>query len=96
MSWVASSSGRIDCGGYVARDPDPADRRRNVITVTGVGRERAAELGRRVRASRTSSWNRSTTTRDGSSPRCCASFSTITDKGFPRCPPTSRTFMLVE
>ena len=34
----------------MARSPDPADRRRNVITVTGTGRERAAELAARVGA----------------------------------------------
>jgi MarR family transcriptional regulator, lower aerobic nicotinate degradation pathway regulator len=32
-------------GGFVERAPDPADRRRNVITITARGRTRLAELG---------------------------------------------------
>ncbi|WP_229069035.1 MarR family winged helix-turn-helix transcriptional regulator [Actinoplanes sp. DH11] len=32
----------------MARAPDPADRRRNVVTVTGAGRGREAELGVRL------------------------------------------------
>jgi DNA-binding MarR family transcriptional regulator len=31
-------------GGWVRRAPDPADKRRNVITVTALGEERLAEL----------------------------------------------------
>jgi DNA-binding MarR family transcriptional regulator len=37
-------------GGYVERRPDPADKRRNVVTITGRGRERAAELAARAEA----------------------------------------------
>jgi DNA-binding MarR family transcriptional regulator len=32
--------------GYVVRSPDPADRRRNVITLTASGRRRLGELSR--------------------------------------------------
>jgi hypothetical protein len=42
----AVRSSRSACG-YVERSPDPADRRRNVITVTAAGRRRAAELAGR-------------------------------------------------
>jgi DNA-binding MarR family transcriptional regulator len=33
-------------GGYAEREPDPQDRRRNIITITGAGRGRLAELDR--------------------------------------------------
>jgi DNA-binding MarR family transcriptional regulator len=33
-------------GGWVCRAPDPADKRRNVITITGDGERRLAELDR--------------------------------------------------
>jgi DNA-binding MarR family transcriptional regulator len=34
----------LERGGHVERAPDPDDRRRNVITMTGAGRERLDEL----------------------------------------------------
>lgn len=37
-------------GGYVERTPDPADKRRNVVTVTAAGRDRARQLGVRAEA----------------------------------------------
>jgi DNA-binding MarR family transcriptional regulator len=33
-------------GGYAEREPDPQDRRRNIITITETGRGRLAELDR--------------------------------------------------
>jgi DNA-binding MarR family transcriptional regulator len=44
---MVAALNELEAGGYVARDPDPADRRRNVITVTAAGRRRAAELAGR-------------------------------------------------
>jgi MarR family transcriptional regulator, lower aerobic nicotinate degradation pathway regulator len=38
----------LAAGGLVVRQPDAADRRRNVITVTGAGRRRLAELDERI------------------------------------------------
>ena len=35
-------------GGYAEREPDPQDRRRNIITITAAGRGRLAELDRIV------------------------------------------------
>lgn len=37
-------------GGLVERGPDPADRRRNVVSITVAGRQRLDELGRTVAA----------------------------------------------
>ena len=34
----------LEAGGWIRRTPDPADKRRNVITVTAAGRRRLAEL----------------------------------------------------
>ncbi len=48
LSDMVAALNELEAGGYVARDPDPRDRRRNVITVTGAGRARAAELTERV------------------------------------------------
>src|SRR4051794_1794862 len=48
LSDLVGALNELADGGYVARSPDPADRRRNVITITGPGRERAAELAVRV------------------------------------------------
>jgi MarR family transcriptional regulator, lower aerobic nicotinate degradation pathway regulator len=50
LSDMVTALNELETGGYVARSPDPADRRRNVITVTGAGRERAAELAERAAA----------------------------------------------
>lgn len=36
----------LEDGGWVRRTPDPADKRRNVITITELGRRRLAELDR--------------------------------------------------
>ena len=33
-------------GGYAEREPDPQDRRRNIVTITGAGRGRLSELDR--------------------------------------------------
>jgi len=41
---------RLQAEQLVDRQPDPADRRRNVITVTDAGRDRAAELAERAAA----------------------------------------------
>ena len=40
----------LDQRGYVRRAPDPEDRRRNTITITGPGRRRLAQLDRRLSA----------------------------------------------
>ena len=37
-------------GGHVERRPDPADKRRNLVTITARGRERATELAERAAA----------------------------------------------
>lgn len=37
---------RLDTSGLVTRNPDPSDRRRNVVTITGDGRSRLSELQR--------------------------------------------------
>ena len=48
LSDMVAALNELEAGGYVARSPDPADRRRNVITVTTAGTARAKELGRQV------------------------------------------------
>ncbi|WP_028046423.1 MarR family winged helix-turn-helix transcriptional regulator [Cellulomonas sp. URHE0023] len=35
----------LEAAGYVERSPDPADRRRNVVTITPAGRARMERLG---------------------------------------------------
>ena len=50
LSDLVGALNELESAGFVARSPDPADRRRNVITVTPAGRGRAAELGERVAA----------------------------------------------
>ena len=50
LSDLVGALNELETGGYVARSPDPADRRRNVITVTEAGRLRAAELAERAAA----------------------------------------------
>ena len=46
LSDMVAALNELEAGGFVSRAPDPADRRRNVITVTTSGRQRAAELER--------------------------------------------------
>lgn len=48
LSDMVAALNELEAGGYVARSPDPRDRRRNVVTITGAGRARAAELADRV------------------------------------------------
>ena len=36
----------LEAGGWIRRTPDPADKRRNVITLTPTGQDRLAELDR--------------------------------------------------
>jgi DNA-binding MarR family transcriptional regulator len=48
LSDMVAALNELETGGFVARSPDPDDRRRNVITVTGPGRARQAELATRV------------------------------------------------
>lgn len=50
LSDLVGTLNELEAGGFVARSPDPADRRRNVITITEAGRSRAREL--EVRAAR--------------------------------------------
>jgi DNA-binding MarR family transcriptional regulator len=47
LSDMVATINELAAGGYVERSPDPADRRRNVVTVTGAGRLRAEELAAR-------------------------------------------------
>src|SRR5215207_6857184 len=42
FSDVVAALNELTAGGYIERRPDPADKRRNVVTITGPGRERAA------------------------------------------------------
>jgi DNA-binding MarR family transcriptional regulator len=49
LSDMVAALNELEAGGFVSRDPDPADRRRNVITVTAAGRTRAEELERSAR-----------------------------------------------
>jgi DNA-binding MarR family transcriptional regulator len=48
LSDMVAALNELEAGNFVARSPDPQDRRRNVITVTEDGRRRAAELAERV------------------------------------------------
>ncbi|MGX6601416.1 MarR family winged helix-turn-helix transcriptional regulator [Micromonosporaceae bacterium Da 78-11] len=50
LSDMVAALNELEAQSYVERSPDPHDRRRNVITVTARGRERAAELADRVEA----------------------------------------------
>jgi DNA-binding MarR family transcriptional regulator len=49
LSDMVAALNELEEGGYLERTPDPADRRRNVITVTEAGRRRAAQLDAGVR-----------------------------------------------
>ncbi|NMO51579.1 MarR family transcriptional regulator [Actinoplanes sp. TBRC 11911] len=44
LSDMVAALNELEADGYVARAPDPADRRRNVITVTTEGRQRRDDL----------------------------------------------------
>ncbi|SDT38774.1 MarR family winged helix-turn-helix transcriptional regulator [Actinoplanes derwentensis] len=50
LSDLVGALNELESAGFVRRAPDPADKRRNVVSVTGTGRERAAELSERVAA----------------------------------------------
>jgi MarR family transcriptional regulator, lower aerobic nicotinate degradation pathway regulator len=50
LSDMVAAINELAAGGYVVREPDPADRRRNVITITDAGRRRRADLGTAVAA----------------------------------------------
>ncbi|WIM99021.1 MarR family transcriptional regulator [Actinoplanes oblitus] len=50
LSDLVGALNELAADGYVARSPDLGDRRRNVITVTEPGRERAHELAERAAA----------------------------------------------
>jgi MarR family transcriptional regulator, lower aerobic nicotinate degradation pathway regulator len=48
LSDMVAAINELAAGGYVVREPDPADRRRNVITITAAGRRRRAGLAKTV------------------------------------------------
>jgi DNA-binding MarR family transcriptional regulator len=48
LSDMVATINELAAGGYVSREPDPQDRRRNVITITAAGRQRMAELAAAV------------------------------------------------
>jgi MarR family transcriptional regulator, lower aerobic nicotinate degradation pathway regulator len=48
LSDLVGALNELEAAGHVARSPDPGDRRRNVITVTPAGEERATELRARA------------------------------------------------
>jgi DNA-binding MarR family transcriptional regulator len=50
LSDLVAALNELEKSGYIRRAPDPADRRRNVITVTDEGRTRAAELATQAAA----------------------------------------------
>ncbi|GAA3385095.1 MarR family winged helix-turn-helix transcriptional regulator [Cryptosporangium minutisporangium] len=50
LSDVVAALNELAADGYVQRAPDPADKRRNVVTLTEAGRERLAVLEARVTA----------------------------------------------
>ena len=45
---IAALAGELDDAGYIARVPDPADRRRNIVSLTAEGERRLAALGELV------------------------------------------------
>jgi DNA-binding MarR family transcriptional regulator len=47
---VVASLNELTGGGWIARTPDPGDRRRNVVTVTAAGLHRAEVLAARAAA----------------------------------------------
>jgi len=44
FSDIVAALNELTGGGYIERRPDPADKRRNVVTITARGRERVKEL----------------------------------------------------
>ena len=48
LSDMVAALNELEKSGYVRRVPDPADRRRNIISITDAGVRRAAELAERV------------------------------------------------
>jgi len=50
LSDVVAALNELAADGYVRRSPDPADKRRNVVTLTDAGRSRLDVLEARVRA----------------------------------------------
>ena len=50
FSDVVAALNELADGGYLERRPDPADKRRNVVTITAAGRRRARELADRAAA----------------------------------------------
>ena len=50
FSDVVAALNELTEAGYVERRPDPADRRRNVVTITAAGRRRVTELAARAAA----------------------------------------------
>lgn len=50
LSDLVGALNELESAGFVQRSPDPADKRRNVVTVTDTGRERVTELRERALA----------------------------------------------
>jgi DNA-binding MarR family transcriptional regulator len=48
LSDMVAALNELEADGYLSREPDPTDRRRNVITVTEAGRKRKNELAARA------------------------------------------------
>jgi MarR family transcriptional regulator, lower aerobic nicotinate degradation pathway regulator len=48
LSDMVAAINELATGGYVSREPDPGDRRRNVVTITAAGRKRMTELAATV------------------------------------------------
>jgi DNA-binding MarR family transcriptional regulator len=48
LSDMVAALNELERSGYVRRVPDPADRRRNIISITDAGVRRTAELAERV------------------------------------------------
>ena len=46
LSDMVKALNELEAGGYVRRGPNPGDRRRNIITITDAGAERAETLAR--------------------------------------------------
>jgi DNA-binding MarR family transcriptional regulator len=49
LSDMVAALNELERSGYVRRAPDPADRRRNIISITDAGTGRTTELADRVR-----------------------------------------------